>query len=364
MKKKLITLLLAIGVIGSTPIITSITANATPLQGNKQESTVKENQSNSIIAHTTTKSNEIYNKFNNFDLQHYNVSLKDGKISISQKAYKGSSFAVIPNYKPVNTKEAENIINSNQSTKDLIEKELKEGKQIVGFSVTKRVMEQTTNEKTKETSCKFLTNEEVNSQYKDNKIRPISLFSTNAGIRQTMGELTLTSLVVRDPNFSGNNNEFNVVGNAMWNVGSFHSPFLNGQHEPSTGLDFMGITFPTGFEGRGGDWMGFKAFNQRGDHVYASLSAVNNNGFVYQFNEMQSENPYYLYTRNISEYAQIRQTGNWGGSKMFKVTYIHTYGSFTPTIGISASTSGVGGSIGLRGTSKQISVVSPVYLQE
>lgn len=161
-EKKLISLLLVIGVTTSIPLISSMIASASPLQNVKQETQVSKSQSDTIISHTIIQPNEIYNKFNNFDLQNYKVSLDNRNVNVTPKPTNGTSFAVTNNTNKNNLDEINNIINSNKFTKDLLKKELKDGNQIVGFSVTKRVIQQTTNEKTHETTCEFLTNKEVN----------------------------------------------------------------------------------------------------------------------------------------------------------------------------------------------------------
>lgn len=168
----------------------------------------------SVYAATATEkgsSDDIYNKYSNFDLQNYSLSFDRNKININSKCKSNSnlnSFIALPEDNTMSN--LNSIIDNNPAVKDAISKQLKNGNTIVGLSVTERYLEENYDEKTKRISYRFLTNKEVEDYNKEPAY--YSFMAVNSGQTQRKGKLTLTSILITSPSLTGQNGVYNFSG--------------------------------------------------------------------------------------------------------------------------------------------------------
>lgn len=315
---------------------------------------------NAISANASPKNSgdDIYNNYNNFDLQNYSVeSTNSNNISITKidnkNNLKSSLFIKLP--EDTKKEKLNSIIKQNPAVKQAISKQLKKGNKIIGLSVTERYLEESIDKKTGETKYRFLTNSEVKAYTTPKKYTCFA--SVNSGVEQRKGKLTLTSLLV-SPKLTGQANVYNLVGNANWDVSGFNSDQYK---SPAVGEDLMCLAWPTKYRWSDGN---FKGFYNNGSSINASIKEISNsNGVVWQFQDKYPTNSTYIGARNISSFAKLKKVGSTSGPQLFTVQYVHTYSKLVPSYSLGMSSSG--SSVGLNITNEEKSwhVTSPITIE-
>lgn len=301
----------------------------------------------------TINNDDIYEKYVNIDLQNTVLTVNDNTVEVEVK--KNLSRTAVLDKGLLDKGLLEDILSDNNGAEEEIINAINNGKEIVGISVTEHQVEEINNIETGEITSALLTNREV-----DELSNVKSRASINGGEVTKRGKLTLTSLLVSDPNMAGIPRTYALSTTANWDVSGYNS---DGAVSPAVGEDFIGLTWPSSYEYNGTS--GASGWNNKNVAInFYRTSVVGNAGVVWSFEDKFATDYAFIAAERMSAYAQIEYNPSaTEGYKTFTASYIHTYDKKKGGISIGASSSGVSGGLSLSNVDKQWTAISPLTVK-